>query len=91
MYIVNMEIPQSCVRCPFAPSCSIWENYFVEYDGNAIDPPIPTPMYYQGCKIKAVLPRWIEIIYKKWILKQCPHLCILCEFRKVCDIGWKLQ
>lgn len=24
--------------------------------------------------------------YYQWIDGQCPHLCCLCEFKKVCDI-----
>ena len=91
MYIVNMELPTSCNSCPFAQSCSIWENYFLEYNGDILDPPVPRPMQYKGCKIKYVMPRWIEIFFKKWILRQCPHICKLCKYRKVCDIGWKLQ
>ena len=28
--------------------------------------------------------KWIKVFYIKWILKQCRHLCIFCEYRNDC-------
>lgn len=33
----------------------------------------------------------IKLLYKKWIKKECPHLCLLCKFKKEClKVTWYL-
>lgn len=87
MYIMNEEIPKTCLKCPAHGRCDVWRTIFDDkYEPYFMDVPTPKPMQYACCKIIAVIPKPIERFYKKWIKGECRHICFLCNHRKECDL-----
>lgn len=44
-------------------------------------------------RIKLKLLKLFVKWYRKWVMKECPHLCCKCEYKKDCknDDGWWLD
>lgn len=91
MYIVDRPLPDNCLHCPFQSKCEIWVQIFdARYDLKFMDIPTPKPMQHKCCLIHKEIPRWIALLYHKWIKGECRNICIFCSHRKECKKEWLL-
>lgn len=86
MYIVKEDLPENCFRCKYNVKCDVWQLIMSDmFEPQFMDYPTPKPKQFKCCKL-IVLPTWIDKWYKKWVLKQCRHICLWCRHRKECDL-----
>lgn len=89
MYMVDIELPENCLRCPLQTKCGVWVQIFdAKYDLKFMDIPTPQPKQFSCCLFKAKIPKILSILYYKWIKKECPHICLFCKHRKECKEEW---
>ena len=54
--VVQMEIPENCLKCPLRNQCEIFCDWFSRVGTSATRKPYPKP-FDKGCKIVCQLPK----------------------------------
>lgn len=86
-YIVRMEMPENCLKCPLRNQCEIFCNWFWHVVGRSARKPYPKP-FDKGCRIVCQLPEGHGDLIDRDALKENRwDADTRCGYVQVVDVG----